>query len=116
MRQFHIFETVTDIHLIDTLAANVFKGIFNNPLFCSILLITSILQVIMVEMGSHALHVTEDGLSAKYWIISVVIGFGSLPVQQIINFWFAYGQKFKRRREDKRLAKNGRLTTRNTST
>lgn len=92
---------------------NVFKGILNNPLFCSILLITSILQVVMVELGSFAIHVAEGGLNWKYWLISIALGAGSLPVQQLINFWFKYGENFKRRREDKRLTKNGQLTTRN---
>jgi len=95
---------------------NVFKGILNNPLFCSILLITSILQVIMVQIGSFAIHVAEGGLNWKYWLISIILGIGSLPVQQIINLWFKYGQNFNRRREDQRLAKSGILTTRNTDT
>merc|ERR1712232_30790 len=93
---------------------NVFKGILNNPLFCSILLITSILQVVMVQVGSFAIHVAEGGLSWNYWLISIIIGAGSLPVQQLINFWYRYGQNFKRQREDKRLTKSGQLTTRNT--
>jgi len=67
----------------------------------------------MVEKGSYAMHVAEGGLDLKYWIISLVLGFGSLPVQQIINLWYRYGQKFKSRREDKRLARSGQLTTRN---
>jgi len=93
---------------------NVFKGILNNPIFCSILLITSILQVIMVEKGSFAMHVAKDGLSWNYWLLSLILGIGSLPVQQIINLWFSYGQSFKRRRQEKRLARSGHLTTRNT--
>lgn len=93
---------------------NVFKGILKNPLFCSILVITSILQVIMVEMGSHALHVAENGLDWNYWLISIIIGAGSLPVQQLINLFFSYGQKIKRGRHEKRLARSGELTTRNT--
>ena len=36
---------------------NVFKGMPRNPLFCGILVITAILQIIMVEFGGKALHV-----------------------------------------------------------
>lgn len=95
---------------------NVFKGILNNPLFCGILLTTSILQVIMVQFGSYAMHCAEGGLSSKLWLISIVLGAGSLPVQQIINLWFALGQKFKRMKESKRFARDANLSTRRTST
>jgi len=69
--------------------ANVFKGILKNPLFVGILLVTSILQVIMVELGGKAMHVTDEGLSGKFWGISMAFGFGSLPIQQVINFVYA---------------------------
>ena len=67
---------------------NVFKGMFRNPLFCGILLITAILQVIMVEFGGKALHVADGGLDGELWGWSLLFGFGSLPVQQIINILF----------------------------
>ena len=64
---------------------NVFKGLFKNKLFVSILVGTSILQVIMVQLGGKAMHVVDGGLELKYWGMCMAIGFGSLPVQQIIN-------------------------------
>lgn len=64
---------------------NVFKGVLNNPLFCGILVTTAILQVIMVEFGSYAMSVIPGGLSLNYWGLCIALGFGSLPVQQIIN-------------------------------
>jgi len=92
---------------------NVFKGVFRNPIFVSILVGTAILQVIMVEFGSYAMHVAEGGLSAKFWGISMAFGVGSLPVQQIINFAYRLGTLSRRRwREEKRIKKDGRLTTR----
>ncbi len=69
---------------------NVFKGMLRNPLFCGILVITAILQVIMVEFGGKALHVVDGGLDGELWGWSLLFGFGSLPVQQIINI--LYGQ------------------------
>jgi Ca2+ transporting ATPase len=56
-----------------------------NPLFCGILLFSAVLQVIMVEFGGVAMHVTEGGLDGKYWAISMALGSGSLIVQQVIN-------------------------------
>ena len=69
---------------------NVFKGMFRNPLFCGILLITAILQAVMVQYGSNAMHVAEGGLNGELWGWSLLFGFLSLPVQQIINI--LYGQ------------------------
>ena len=64
---------------------NVFKGLFKNKLFMGILVGTSILQVIMVQLGGKAMHVVDGGLEWKYWGICMALGFGSLPVQQMIN-------------------------------
>ena len=70
-------------------SVNVFKGLLNNPLFCGILIVTSGLQIIIVQYGSFAFHVSDGGLSLKYW--GVCLGFGafSLIVQQVINVLFA---------------------------
>jgi len=68
---------------------NVFKGFFKNWLFPFVLGSTAVIQVVMIQYGSHALHVHEGGLSLELWIVSVVIGAMSLPVQQAINFLFA---------------------------
>mmetsp|Transcript_29632 Transcript_29632/g.43549 ORF Transcript_29632/g.43549 Transcript_29632/m.43549 type:complete len:280 (+) Transcript_29632:1-840(+) len=67
---------------------NVFSGMLQNPLFCGILLITAILQVIMVEFGGKAMHVADDGLNGELWGWSLLFGVGSLPIQQIINILF----------------------------
>ena len=57
-------------------------------LFVGILFTTSVLQVIMVEFGGKAMHVADGGLDAKYWGLSIGLGVGSFPVQQIINILF----------------------------
>eukprot|EP00543_Licmophora_paradoxa_P009809 CAMPEP_0202461472 /NCGR_PEP_ID=MMETSP1360-20130828/49553_1 /ASSEMBLY_ACC=CAM_ASM_000848 /TAXON_ID=515479 /ORGANISM="Licmophora paradoxa, Strain CCMP2313" /LENGTH=674 /DNA_ID=CAMNT_0049083533 /DNA_START=57 /DNA_END=2081 /DNA_ORIENTATION=+ len=64
---------------------NVFKGMFNNPLFVAILLVTMVLQALIVQFGSVAFHVSENGLSARFWALSLGLGVGSLPWQQVIN-------------------------------
>ncbi|KAL3779957.1 hypothetical protein ACHAW5_000677 [Stephanodiscus triporus] len=64
---------------------NVFKGVLSNPLFCVILFISAVLQVIMVQFGGDAMHVHEDGLDGELWGYSIAIGAGSLPMGQVIN-------------------------------
>ena len=59
-----------------------------NYLFVGILLVTSVLQVIMVEFGGKAMHVADGGLEGKYWGLSIGVGMGSLVVQQLINLSF----------------------------
>jgi len=91
---------------------NVFSGIFNNGLFCAILLITGVLQVLIVEFGREAFSVKTDGLDLKGWIISVCIGAISLPVQQIINIVYAAGLKFNGFRIAKRRKRDAALSVR----
>jgi len=81
---------------------NIFAGIMNNSLFYSIWLSTSIVQVIIVEFGSVTFSVAEGGLDLKFWGLSLVLGAGSLPVQQIINFIYRQVLDYKERRDEKR--------------
>ncbi|KAL9184137.1 hypothetical protein ACHAXT_002223 [Thalassiosira profunda] len=92
---------------------NVFRGMEKNPLFCGILLITAVLQVIMVEFGGYAMHVHEDGLSGEYWGYSLLFGFGSLPIQQIINLLYSFFHRhYGFWRERRRIKASRRLSTR----
>lgn len=97
---------------ISTFLVNVFKGLLNNALFCGILLITSILQVIIVEFGSVAFHVSEGGLTWKYWVISLAFGMGSLPVQQVINVLYRICSRYKSWRNMRRVNRNYALQRR----
>ena len=94
-------------------AVNVFSGILNNGLFCGILLVTAILQVLIVQFGREAFHVSEGGLDWKMWVISICIGLGSLPVQQIINVLYSIGVRFKGYRATKRRKRAAALNLRN---
>ena len=69
-------------------AVNVFSGLFNNPLFYGIWITTGILQALIVEYGSIAFKVADEGLELKYWIISLVLGLGAFPVYQIVHFFY----------------------------
>ena len=72
---------------------NVFRGIFKNPLFCAVLVMTAAAQVVIVEFGGNAMHVYLGGLSGKYWGISIAFGVGSLIMQQVINVAYWLGKK-----------------------
>jgi Ca2+ transporting ATPase len=80
---------------------NVFKGVLQNPLFCGILLSTAGLQVVMVQFGGNAMHVSEGGLDLDLWGYSIAFGAGSLPIQQVINLLYAalmgHGESVARR-------------------
>jgi Ca2+ transporting ATPase len=88
---------------------------FDNPLFVSILFTTAALQVLIVEFGSIAFKVVDGGLDAKYWGVSLALGLGSLPVQQVINVLFRMGQEHNISRNRKRSAKLGHMTTKRTN-
>ncbi|GKY99821.1 hypothetical protein MPSEU_000935900 [Mayamaea pseudoterrestris] len=91
---------------------NVFKGMFNNPLFYIILFTTAGLQCLIVQFGSLAFHVVEGGLDGKMWLLSLAFGAGSLPIQQLINLLYRIAQHFKQGyRMKKRRSKYGHLST-----
>jgi Ca2+ transporting ATPase len=92
-------------------SVNVFKGVLANPYFCTIWVVTSGLQALIVEYGSIAFHVYAGGLPAKYWGISMAFGVGSLPIQQIINYLYRLSKKYKGYRINKRVRKNARQAT-----
>ena len=92
---------------------NVFSGVFRNPLFCGIWILTAVLQAIMVQFGSYAMAVAPGGLNGKYWGIFLAFGVGSFPVQQIVNLIFTLCQKVKMHRNRRRLVDNAELMHRN---
>eukprot|EP00804_Cyclotella_cryptica_P005193 CCRYP_014240-RA/>CCRYP_014240-RA protein AED:0.04 eAED:0.04 QI:1805/1/1/1/0.66/0.75/4/153/682 len=91
---------------------NVFRGIDKNPLFCGILSLTIVLQIIMVEFGGMAMSVAEDGLEGKYWGVSMAFGSGSLLMQQVINILYKYGYfSYDLWRERRRINSDPRIST-----
>lgn len=92
---------------------NVFSGVLDNMIFCGIWLTTAVLQVLIVQFGSKAFHVVDDGLDGRDWAISLCLGLGSFPVQQVINVLFRWASKYKSSRNKKRLRKQQRLITQN---
>jgi hypothetical protein len=94
---------------------NVIGGVLNNPIFCTIWVGSACLQALIVEFGSVAFKVSSKGLSLKYWLISIGIGAGVLPWQQLINTFFYFAQQIKLNRNETRKKKAARQAVRRTA-
>ncbi|XP_078530391.1 plasma membrane calcium-transporting ATPase 1 isoform X2 [Lissotriton helveticus] len=62
---------------------NVFEGIFNNIIFCSIVLGTFIIQIIIVQFGGKPFSCTE--LTVDQWLWSIFLGMGTLLWGQLVT-------------------------------
>ncbi|XP_066526318.1 plasma membrane calcium-transporting ATPase 4 isoform X1 [Hoplias malabaricus] len=62
---------------------NVFEGVYRNPIFCSVVLGTFALQIIIVQFGGKPFSCTA--LSLEQWLWCVFIGVGELLWGQFIS-------------------------------
>ncbi|XP_013876792.1 plasma membrane calcium-transporting ATPase 1 isoform X2 [Austrofundulus limnaeus] len=62
---------------------NVFEGVFRNPIFCSILLGTFVVQIVIVQFGGKPFSCAP--LSIEQWLWCVFLGFGSLLWGQLVS-------------------------------
>uniref|UniRef100_A0A8B9JLB1 Calcium-transporting ATPase n=1 Tax=Astyanax mexicanus TaxID=7994 RepID=A0A8B9JLB1_ASTMX len=62
---------------------NVFDGIFNNMIFCSIVFGTFVIQIVIVQFGGKPFSCV--GLSIEQWLWCVFLGFGCLLWGQVIS-------------------------------
>uniref|UniRef100_A0A8C2Z8X0 Calcium-transporting ATPase n=1 Tax=Cyclopterus lumpus TaxID=8103 RepID=A0A8C2Z8X0_CYCLU len=62
---------------------NVFEGIFNNLIFCSIVFGTFIIQIVIVQFGGKPFSCVA--LSIDQWLWCTFLGFGSLLWGQVIS-------------------------------
>ncbi|KAJ8245299.1 hypothetical protein GJAV_G00269310 [Gymnothorax javanicus] len=62
---------------------NVFEGIFNNPIFCSIVLGTFIIQIVIVQFGGKPFSCV--GLTVDQWLWCIFLGMGCLLWGQLIS-------------------------------
>eukprot|EP00164_Ancoracysta_twista_P002311 GFYU01003055.1.p1 GENE.GFYU01003055.1~~GFYU01003055.1.p1 ORF type:complete len:980 (-),score=391.20 GFYU01003055.1:461-3400(-) len=58
---------------------NVFKGVFGNSIFISVIIITCIVQVILVQFGDIAVSVTPLE-RWDYWVATLIFGIAAWPV------------------------------------
>uniref|UniRef100_A0A1A8G668 Calcium-transporting ATPase n=1 Tax=Nothobranchius korthausae TaxID=1143690 RepID=A0A1A8G668_9TELE len=84
-----IFNTFVMMQLFNEINArkihgerNVFDGIFGNPIFCSIVLGTFVVQVVIVQFGGKPFSCHP--LSLEQWMWCVFIGLGELVWGQVI--------------------------------
>ncbi|CAN0061213.1 unnamed protein product [Lampetra planeri] len=73
---------------------NVFHGVFRNPIFCSIVMGTFILQIMIVQFGGKPFSCT--GLSLEHWLWCVFLGLGELLWGQLIASVPSHRLKFLR--------------------
>ncbi|KAM4676142.1 plasma membrane calcium-transporting ATPase 1 isoform 1-T2 [Discoglossus pictus] len=62
---------------------NVFEGIFNNMIFCSIVFGTFVIQIVIVQFGGKPFSCTE--LTVDQWLWSVFLGMGTLLWGQLVT-------------------------------
>ncbi|CAK9225427.1 unnamed protein product [Sphagnum troendelagicum] len=62
---------------------NVFQGIYKNYIFLSIMGITVVFQIIVVEFLNKFAQTTK--LPAKWWILCILIGLISLPLGTVVK-------------------------------
>ncbi|KAM9758851.1 plasma membrane calcium-transporting ATPase 2-like isoform 3-T6 [Menidia menidia] len=62
---------------------NVFEGIYKNPIFCSVVLGTFLLQILIVQFGGKPFSCTA--LTIDQWLWCVFIGLGELLWGQLIT-------------------------------
>lgn len=88
-----IFNTFVMMQLFNFIACrkiheepNIFAGILSNKLFIIIVLCVLCLQCVLVTFGGEGLQVYNNyGLTVKQWLISMAIGWLTLPINFILK-------------------------------
>uniref|UniRef100_A0A4W6FFU6 Calcium-transporting ATPase n=1 Tax=Lates calcarifer TaxID=8187 RepID=A0A4W6FFU6_LATCA len=62
---------------------NVFEGVFKNPIFCTIILGTLLIQVVIVQFGGKPFSCAS--LTVDQWLWCVFLGIGSLLWGQLVS-------------------------------
>lgn len=72
-----------EINSRDIEKINIFRGMFSNWIFIGVMVSTVVFQVIIVEfLGTFASTVP---LSWQLWLLSIVIGFVSMPIAVVLK-------------------------------
>jgi len=64
---------------------NVFHGVLSNRVFVLVVSSTVVIQIAMVQFGGVPVNLLPGGLTQNQWLISCLVGAGSIPWQWIIN-------------------------------
>ncbi|XP_053175556.1 plasma membrane calcium-transporting ATPase 1b isoform X1 [Scomber japonicus] len=85
-----VFNTFVLMQLFNELNArkihgerNVFEGVFNNPIFCSIVFGTFLIQFFIVQFGGKPFSCVS--LTPEHWLWCVFLGVGSLLWGQLVS-------------------------------
>ncbi|KAM9375447.1 plasma membrane calcium-transporting ATPase 1-like isoform 2-T2 [Pholidichthys leucotaenia] len=62
---------------------NVFEGVFRNPIFCTIILGTLLVQILIVQFGGKPFSCVS--LNLEQWLWCILLGFGSLLWGQLVS-------------------------------
>ena len=65
---------------------NIFKGIFSNPLFITIMLIIAVVQAIIIMFVGKTFEVSDDAINSQQWLVSMLFSLGVFPVDLILKF------------------------------
>ncbi|KAJ4977871.1 hypothetical protein NE237_008651 [Protea cynaroides] len=86
-------QVFNEINSRDMERINVFRGMFNSWVFVVVMVATVTFQIIIVEfLGTFASTVP---LSWQFWLLSILIGFVSMPVAVILKYIPAESAKLK---------------------
>jgi len=64
---------------------NVFEGIFKNPIFVTIVVVTFFLQLLITQVAGPVFKLVTGGLDWDQWLFCIGVGAFSLPWNQVIN-------------------------------
>ena len=79
-----IFNLVNSRKIFDE--KNIFQDIFKNWMFCGILIGIIGAQILIVQVGSTAMKVSEGGLPIEHWIIAFLCGLSTWIAAFFIKF------------------------------
>ncbi|KAG2500891.1 hypothetical protein HYH03_001650 [Edaphochlamys debaryana] len=74
-----IFNEINARRINDELT--IFSGLFTNPIFCGVILVTVCFQIIIIEVPFvNTKFFKVQPLNWQEWLITIAIGFGSIPL------------------------------------
>jgi Ca2+ transporting ATPase len=64
---------------------NILEGLGRSQIFCGIMAIICVLQILIITFGSRAIGCVQGGFDREAWTISIVVGAISLPVGLVMK-------------------------------